>query len=225
MSGNYKAIIELMSENYKALIEMIGQITELQPKDVGEWHEAMREVLKDGPAINFNAIPDDSDLVMNSIRYPPHTGRNLPPAHNPNSRCTTPPMESKMEDIKTVTHEGQVYQIDKPYLFLNANKRWEFGYLTKVNSVSQFPFINHVSEDFSSIKCLPEFRSGFGTITPAPIELDHGKAYTFDYRANRDSSIGVYSKNGSYFVTIGSNYPSDDCTNIRPMAVVEGVKS
>jgi hypothetical protein len=126
---------------------------------------------------------------------------------------------NKMSEIKTVTHEGQVYQIDKPYLFLNTNKKWEFGYLTKVNSTSQFPFINHLSEDFISIKCLPVFSGGFGTITPAPIELIDGAAYTFDYHKNRKPAIGVYSKSENTFITVGHDYFVFDCTNIRLMTV------
>ena len=136
---------------------------------------------------------------------------------------TTPPMESKMDDIKTETYKGQLYQIDKPYLFLSTNGRWEFGYLTKVNSVSQFPFINHLTEDFSSIKCLPEFKSGFGTITPAPIELVNGAAYMFDYLSCTDI-IGLYNASRKRFIIADGCELSTQCKNIRPMAVVETLK-
>ena len=129
-----------------------------------------------------------------------------------------------MEDIKTVTHEGQVYEIDQEYFFSNDGTHLVYGRLKAICPKSSYPFEAHDGSLCKYIGLIQDCKN-MGTITPAPIELDHGKAYTFDYRANRDSSIGVYSKNGSYFVTIGSNYPSDDCTNIRPMAVVQGVKS
>ena len=136
---------------------------------------------------------------------------------------TTPPMESKMDDIKTVTYKGQVYQIDKPYLFLGTDGKWELGYLTKVNSASQFPFINHLTEDFSSIECVPEFRGGFGTITPAPIELEQGKAYTFDYLSCTDI-IGLWCASRKRFIIADGCELSTQCKNIRPMTVVETLK-
>ena len=207
---------------------MVIRESELQSKDVDEWYEAMREVLKDGSTINFNRIPDDVDLVMNSIRYPPHTGRNLPPAHNPNSRCTTPPMESKMEDIKTVTHEGQVYEIDQEYFFSNDGTHLVYGRLKAICPKSSYPFEAHDGSLCKYIGLIQDCKN-MGTITPAPVPLVplvHGKAYTFDY-GDWKNVIGVYSKAGEFlgFSEHCNIHRSIDCTNIRPMAVVQGVKS
>jgi hypothetical protein len=124
-----------------------------------------------------------------------------------------------MNEVKTVTHKGKAYQIDKPYLFLSTNGRWEFGYLTKVDSVSQFPFINHSAESFSSIKCLPELISVSGTITPAPIELVDGAAYMFDYEGRKVDRIGIYLKHDNQFVFPIGYIHTTNCTNIRLMTV------
>jgi hypothetical protein len=141
-----------------------------------------------------------------------------PPPHV-NQRCTMTPMENKMSEIKTETYKSQVYQIDRPYLFLNTNKKWEFGYLTNIDSTSQFPFINHASENFSSIKCVPEFRCGMGTITPAPIELVNGAAYMFDCD-DHSNVIGLFIKGGGLFlIHDGAVFNASACTNIRLMTV------
>ena len=120
-----------------------------------------------------------------------------------------------MSGIKTVTHKGQVYEIGQIYAFSDEGDLWVVDCLRVIMGNDDHPFKARSSWKLARKALL----SDLGTITPAPIELEHGKAYTFDYRANRDSSIGVYSKMADNFITIGSNYPADICTNIRPMAV------
>ena len=191
-------------------------------------HEAIRVAMKGGSTINFNSIAGDSDWAIRSIKAHSDAIWNLPtdPTLNDTPQgLRTTPMESKMKGFKTVTHDGQVYQIGKAYLFLSTNGRLEFGCLTKVNSASQFPFINHLTEDFSSIECVPEFRGGFGTITPAPRELDNGAAYMFD--CDTDVSVmGIFCKRGGLFlVNDGACFNACFCTNIRLMTVVENGKS
>tara|TARA_R110000803_G_scaffold196737_1_gene260135 strand:+ start:200 stop:718 length:519 start_codon:yes stop_codon:yes gene_type:complete len=55
---------------------------------------------------------------------------------------------------------------------------------------------------------------------PAPIELDHGKAYTFDYSDSKDV-VGVYNTLNDDFIGTDDTYYYSDCTNIRPMTVAE----
>ena len=220
-SNNHES---LSRKYYKALIEQVYDGT----KDVDEWHEAMKVAMEDGSTINFNAIPDDSDLVMNSIRYPPHTGLNLPTAHNPNSRCTTTPVESKMEDVKTVTHDGQVYQIGGVYLAkdtVDGEDIWTPIRLIRIDPKSKYPFRSS-SENGYGYKCITAVQSPqfIGTITPAPIRLVNGKAYTFDYLSCTDI-IGLYNASRKRFLMADGCELSTQCTNIRPMAVVDGVKS
>ena len=70
-----------------------------------------------------------------------------------------------------------------------------------------------------------------GTIKPAPIEPDHGKAYTFDYTLSGGvgvgvtGTVGIFDKPQKCFAVIGRRFAFDDCKNIRPMAVVDGAKS
>tara|TARA_R110000803_G_C11817399_1_gene301505 strand:+ start:118 stop:660 length:543 start_codon:yes stop_codon:yes gene_type:complete len=139
---------------------------------------------------------------------------------------TTPPMESKMDDIKTVTHEGTIYQIGKAYLVDDGDGNWILIVLRSVVSSSSLPFRDSLM-GYRACKNAPA--DSVGTITPAPaplVPLIHGKAYTFDY-GDWKNVIGVYSKAGEFlgFSEYCNIHRSIDCTNIRPMAVVEGGKS
>jgi hypothetical protein len=122
---------------------------------------------------------------------------------------------NKMSDIKTVTHEGKVYQIGGVYEFSDAGKDWTVDELLSVGDSSIFPF-NARQYEWELIR---EVNCTIGTITPAPVELVDGAAYTFDYHKNRKSSIGVYSKFHNTFLTVGHDYFVFDCTNIRLMTV------
>jgi hypothetical protein len=121
------------------------------------------------------------------------------------------------DEIKTVTHEGQVYQLGKYYLFRMHSVTWVFGMLEAIDSSLSCPFCTPFQQ-WIHIKEIPAFKS-MGTITPAPIELVDGAAYTFDYHRNRNSAIGVYSKCHNTFLTVGHDYFVFDCSNIRLMTV------
>ena len=127
-----------------------------------------------------------------------------------------------MDKIKTEECQGQVYEIGQNYLFNDGGDYWHCLRLKRIVKGYPTRFETWVTPNkftvFNFIKELPDFERR-GTITPAPIKLDHGKAYTFDYRANRDSSIGVYSESENTFITVGNDYFVFDCTNIRLMTV------
>jgi hypothetical protein len=120
-----------------------------------------------------------------------------------------------MSEIKTVTHNGQVYQFGKKYFVGNVNR---LGMLIRIDELSNYPFI--ISEnglEFAYSK-LYAGDPDMGTITPAPIELINGAAYMFDYRASKDV-IGIYSVCTETISSIGDDFISKNCTNIRPMTV------
>jgi hypothetical protein len=122
------------------------------------------------------------------------------------------------DEIKTVTHEGQVYQLGKVYSFSHDHKHKCERRLKGVDKGNtEYPFIDHANVCWRYIKAIDS--SELGTITPAPIELVDGAAYTFDYNKNRKSAIGVYSKCHNTFLTVGHDYFVFDCSNIRLMTV------
>ena len=122
-----------------------------------------------------------------------------------------------MSDNKTVTHKGNVYEIGKHYLFGNS---YQLHKLLKINTESDYPFrvLDEGQENgFTKIHLVDLDE---GTITPAPIELIDGNAYTFDYFSEKDL-IGVYSKSWNVLLSLKKQVQAIHCTNIRPMTVKE----
>jgi hypothetical protein len=120
-----------------------------------------------------------------------------------------------MSEIKTVTHDGQVYQIGSVYEFSDGGKDWAIDELLSIDEDKALPFEARQYE-WTLIREVNYF---MGTITLAPIELINGAAYMFDYHKNRKPAIGVYSEANNTFLTVGYNYFVFDCTNIRLMTV------
>jgi hypothetical protein len=116
----------------------------------------------------------------------------------------------------TVTHEGNVYELDKHYLFGNSH---QLHRLLKIDKLSDFPFrvLDKGQENGFTKIHLVDLNTG--TITPAPIELIDGNAYMFNYQGIKH--IGLYEKNESSFFMVGCSYNLENCTNIRPMTVTE----
>ena len=119
----------------------------------------------------------------------------------------------------TVTHEGNVYEIGKPYLFSDTGKNWVYQKLTTIYKKSRYAF-GCLAGNYLHIKEIP---NGLGTITPAPIDLIDGNAYMFNVRKN--TFLGFYRANrNSFFYEIenGNKIAGvSECTNIRPMTVAE----
>jgi hypothetical protein len=123
-----------------------------------------------------------------------------------------------MSEIKTVTYDGQVYQIGKSYLFSMSGVTWTYDKLKDVNGEYK-NYFGTPSKEWRYIKELPA-SEGMGTITPAPIELVDGAAYMFDsHKNNLLDAIGVYSKVHNTLTTFKNLCAAFDCTNIRLMTV------
>ena len=121
-----------------------------------------------------------------------------------------------MSDNKTVTHEGNIYELDKHYLFGNS---YQLHKLLKINTESDYPFrvLDKGQENgFTKIHLVDLDE---GTITPAPIELIDGNAYMFDYQSKL--TIGLYYKLNNMFYMADFSLSVKNCSNIRPMTVAE----
>jgi hypothetical protein len=126
-------------------------------------------------------------------------------------------MSDKHIDPATKEYQGQLYELDQGYLFSNNQKNWMFTFLINIDKTCSHAFVTS-QQSFNYIKALPASEH-IGTIIPAPIELDHGKAYTFDY-GNRLDAVGVYDKCEKRFYHLrGMYFGFEGCTNIRLMTV------
>ena len=128
-----------------------------------------------------------------------------------------------MSEIKTVTYEGEVYQIGKYYLFNSGGDYWHWLKLKRLVTTIPLTFEVWVTCNkftvFSFIKEVPTSEN-MGTITPAPIELINGAAYMFNsHEDNLLDAIGVYSESHNTLTTFKNLCAVFDCTNIRLMTV------
>ena len=169
---------------------------------------------------------NESEIKMNGTLYPPSYSAEFTTSGQPELEMhNNTSGEQTMSNNKTVTHEGLVYQIGKNYLFGSRMRRLA---LTGIDSSSQFPF--RVIEEDGVGNGYPRIYPSdlnAGTITPAPIELDHGKAYTFDVIGSVEDFglVGIYNKGINRIYNLNGWNDLKNCTNIRPMSVAEGVRS
>lgn len=113
---------------------------------------------------------------------------------------------------KTVTVDGMVYEIGKLY-------KSQYGEVVRLIGVDMGNFncveFNGCKRSFPQLKALTE--EDAGAITPAPVELIHGKTYMFT--ASNVRSCGIYNGAGERFmVGICDSYVlASDCENIIPL--------
>ena len=127
-----------------------------------------------------------------------------------------------MSEIKTVTYEGNVYDLEGIYLANDIGSGegnlWTTMRLISINPKSTHPFRVSDREGWKYITVIRSPQT-FGTITPAPIELIDGAAYMFNCDSDVDV-IGLFSKGGGLFVkNNGAAFNASFCTNIRLMTV------
>lgn len=122
-----------------------------------------------------------------------------------------------MSEIKTVTHDGQVYEIGKDYLFGSYKKTMK---LIHIDSLSAYPFRVFEGGHDNGYKRIYLGNAECGTITPAPIELVGDAAYMFCLET---TWVGFYrvSRKSFFDRLVGGNKICGlaEVTNIRLMTV------
>ena len=118
-----------------------------------------------------------------------------------------------MSEIKTVTHEGNVYQIGGIYEFSLTGSIWFLDTLLSIDS----DLYRHFDAEGNGWKLIREAQSKIGTITPASIELVDGAAYTYGFEGV--DMIGIYNKSTGRFIRGDGFTCVSRCTNIRLMTV------
>jgi hypothetical protein len=120
-----------------------------------------------------------------------------------------------MSDCKTVTHEGNVYQIGSVYEFSDDGVDWALDYLLEVGNNPTCPFEAKQYE----WELIRKANYTMGTITPAPIDLIDGNAYMFNVQGNE--VIGLYSSDDETLTSARYCLHYSMMSNIRPMTVAE----
>ena len=123
------------------------------------------------------------------------------------------------EEPETVTYKGNVYQIGKHYLFGSYRQMHK---LLSIDSSSMHPFRVIIDEEgvedgYSRISLV---NVEAGTITPVPVELVDGGAYSFTVRSNSKCRVGIYQSSRHIFnISQGQWFDFEEVTNIRLMTV------
>lgn len=124
--------------------------------------------------------------------------------------------ESKM---KTVTHEGKVYQIGGLYEFSDGCGVWFTGVLVSIDGDSDFPYRSDNRSSYLKIRKIQN--PIIGTIEDKLIELESGAPYQF--RFGIGEYIGIYSKKDKGFAVVVNlqdyharivTWPANKCTDI-----------
>lgn len=116
---------------------------------------------------------------------------------------------------ETIEYNGNVYEIELNYLFGDEKHGvYHCGKLLGINSDGEFCTEHDVWELCEELPASNEL----GSITKAPIKLEDGECYQFEY-IDRGTCRGIYSK--LHHAIIGSelDYVAKNCTNIRKMVV------
>jgi hypothetical protein len=129
-----------------------------------------------------------------------------------------------MSEIKTVTYEGNVYDLEGIYLANDIGSGegnlWTTMRLISINPKSTHPFRVSDREGWKYITVIRSPQT-FGTITPAPIEYIDNAPYIFEVGGSQH--LGFYEKSQEAFFDRDDGGDEvaklSDCTNIRLMTV------
>ncbi len=142
--------------------------------------------------------------------------------------CSNEVTRLEGDGMKTVTHEGKVYQIGAVYEFTDSDKgrHWELGILNDYANDKGVGagFQSKTGNKTEWFKHIRLQQAPIGTITEAPIELKEKSLYLFTVRGKADM-VGE-----AYFTAIderpmltnirtNTSYSQDCCTNIKPLTV------
>tara|TARA_R110002126_G_scaffold83783_1_gene204226 strand:+ start:2404 stop:2946 length:543 start_codon:yes stop_codon:yes gene_type:complete len=120
-------------------------------------------------------------------------------------------------EIETVEHDGQSWQIGKLYAFSDVKD--DDACISRLASISPYdpqrPYGDIEGFTWKYIKAMDP--SELGTVTPAPVELIDGAAYTFKRKGV--TRIGVFNEHTKRFIRSDGWVLVSECTNIRLMTV------
>ncbi len=126
-------------------------------------------------------------------------------------------------EMNTITHKGNIYQIGRSYEFSSDGDIWELGVLDDYTEDDILPFRsntgNHLQLRWFQMIRLQQVP--VGTITEAPIELIDGECYQFDHiDAIWDKPVkGIYCEESNSFTLALSTILTRIAVNIKPLTV------
>ncbi len=128
--------------------------------------------------------------------------------------CSNEVTRLEGDKMKTVTHEGKVYQIGAVYEFSDDGADWRADVLLNVCNTLN----NKWEVESEYFDCIRECQAAIGTITEAAVELVDGECYQFD-GYTFGTCKGVYDKEKGCFWVKGVSVQVKHRTNIKPLTV------
>ena len=120
---------------------------------------------------------------------------------------------------KTAVYQADIYDIGAVYEFSIKGIFWVIGSLASIECEEVCFFKDERGGEWPLIR---ESQSTIGTITPAPLELIHGNAYTFSHPTYQKPVVGIYNVGTERFIASNLATLARTCTGIREMIVKEG---
>ncbi len=150
----------------------------------------------------FNALVDElaSNFGKCDISYQEH--------------CSDEVTRLEGNKMKTVIHEGNIYQIGAVYELSDDGKDWEIKVLSEVSD-SAWSFFSGYERSRYIRECKA---SVIGTITEAPVQLVDGECYQFTAPSGAVRK-GYFRKRDSTFVTVNGLVDAPRCANIKLLTV------
>jgi len=117
--------------------------------------------------------------------------------------------------MKTINHEGKIYQVGAVYEFSDDGKDWCVGVLEGTQPKSNYPYRLFFSHGYKLIRTC---EVKVGTITEAPVKLIDGECYQFTNTFGNERKGFFSARRGVFFRTEGCDTPSE-CSNIKLLTV------
>jgi len=120
--------------------------------------------------------------------------------------------------MKTIEHEGKIYQVGAVYEFSDDGKAWCVEVLEDIYQESNYPYRTRSSTGFKLIRAC---EVKVGTVEEAPVELIDGECYQFLNPLNIWSK-GFFLAEYGTFSAKGGHVFANECSNIKHLTVGEG---
>jgi hypothetical protein len=120
--------------------------------------------------------------------------------------------------MKTINHEGKVYQVGAMYEFSDDGYHWYTDILEDIHQNMTCPYRIRSSVGFRLIRVC---EVKVGTITEAPLKLKNGECYQYEDRFGNKHKGFFLAEPGRLYCTTGAIVDPSRCTNIKHLTVGE----
>ena len=118
--------------------------------------------------------------------------------------------------MKTINHEGKIYQVGAVYEFSDDGKAWYVDTLEHTYQDMTCPYRTRSSIGFRLIRAC---EANLGAIEEAPAELIDGECYQFTAHLGNECKGFFLAEFGRLYCTTGAIVDPSKCTNIKHLVV------